>query len=461
VHTPDNLLSQIKPINPKPSLRQIAWHKMETYAFIHFTVTTFIDKEWGYGNESPEIFNPTAFDANQIVSTVKKSGLKGLIFTCKHHDGFCLWPSKYTEHSVKNSPWRDGKGDMVLEISKACRAQNIKFGIYLSPWDRHQANYGYTEYLEYYKNQLKELLENYGPIFEIWFDGANGGDGYYGGACETRKISDDYYDWDNILKIIREMQPNSCVFGDIGFDIRWVGNEDGIAGYPCWATVYHENKKNLEYTAEDAFKLRNNGYINGNLWQGAECDVSIRPGWFFHESENEQVKSAETLLDIYFQSVGHGASLLLNLPPDKHGLIHEKDIETLMNYKELYNNIFNYNLSRINHPKHYCLIENSCKHITELEPADNKLPIKFVQEFIEPVEFNIIRLCEDIAYGQRINKFSLCYWSDNQWFEFIHGSSIGNKVLIRTDNIKANKVCLNIKESKDFPVINDFSIFIK
>jgi len=220
-----------EPYGPTPSARQLRWHEMEFYGFIHFTINTFTGKEWGYGDESPSLFNPTDFDAEQIAGVAAAAGMKGLILTCKHHDGFCLWPSKYTEHSVKNSPWRDGRGDVVREISDACRAYKLRFGIYLSPWDRNHKDYGRFEYLTYFRNQLRELLTTYGPIFEIFFDGANGGDGYYGGARETRRIDrDTYYDWPTTWNLVRTLQPNACLFSDAGPDVRWVGNERGIAG---------------------------------------------------------------------------------------------------------------------------------------------------------------------------------------------------------------------------------------
>jgi len=230
------------PYAPLPAPRQLAWHELEFYGFLHFTVNTFTNREWGDGDESPTLFNPTDFDADQIVGAAKGGGMKGLILTCKHHDGFCLWPSRYTEHSVKNSPWRGGRGDVVKEISAACARQDVKFGVYLSPWDRNHKDYGRPEYLTYYRNQLRELLTEYGPIFEIFFDGANGGDGYYGGAYERREIDNKtYYDWSNTWRLVRELQPNTVLFSDAGPDIRWVGNERGNAGETCRATSIRDD----------------------------------------------------------------------------------------------------------------------------------------------------------------------------------------------------------------------------
>ena len=226
------------PYGPTPSDRQLEWHDIEFHGFLHFTVNTFTDVEWGYGDERPDIFNPTDFDADQIVETAHAAGMKGLVLTCKHHDGFCLWPSKFTDHSVTNSPWRNGRGDVVKEISEACSRRDLRFGVYLSPWDRNHAAYATPAYLTYYRDQLRELLGNYGPIYEVWFDGANGGDGYYGGAREKREIDRaTYYDWEKTWQIVRDLQPTACIFSDAGPDVRWVGNERGTARETCWATL--------------------------------------------------------------------------------------------------------------------------------------------------------------------------------------------------------------------------------
>ena len=226
------------PFGPLPTERHLRWHEMEYYGFIHFTVNTFTDKEWGYGDESPEIFNPTDLDPRQWAEVARKAGMKALIITAKHHDGFCLWPSKYTEHSVKNSPWKDGKGDVLAELAAACKANGLRMGVYLSPWDRNHADYGKPQYIEYYRNQLRELLTDYGDICEVWFDGANGGDGFYGGARETRRIDRrTYYDWPNTWKIVRELQPMAVMFSDGGPDVRWVGNESGAGSETNWATL--------------------------------------------------------------------------------------------------------------------------------------------------------------------------------------------------------------------------------
>ncbi|HEX7583954.1 MAG TPA: alpha-L-fucosidase, partial [Prolixibacteraceae bacterium] len=275
-----NVVPPPAPVLPVPTDRQLAWHEMEQYAFVHFTTNTFTDKEWGFGDESESVFNPTAMDVTQWTKTIKAAGLKGLVLTCKHHDGFCLWPSKYTEHSVKNSPYKNGKGNVVEEVEKACRAEGLKFGVYLSPWDRNRADYGSPSYVEYYRNQLKELFAAHSPVFEMWFDGANGGDGYYGGAKEKRKIDGKtYYDWPTTLKMVRDMEPNVIFFSDAGPDIRWCGNEEGHVSQTNWNTITPDT---LYAGKSDIQELLNTGEENGTSWIPAEVDVSIRPGWFYH-----------------------------------------------------------------------------------------------------------------------------------------------------------------------------------
>jgi len=260
-----------------PSARQLAWQKLEFYAFIHFNINTFTNKEWGYGDESPELFQPSALDCRQWAAVVKEAGLKGIILTAKHHDGFCLWPSAYTEHSVKNSPWKGGQGDVVRELAQACREYGLKMGLYLSPWDRNRADYGRPEYLTYYRRQLRELLSNYGPIFEVWFDGANGGTGYYGGAREERRIDRrTYYDWPTTFKLVRELQPEAVIFSDAGPDVRWVGNEKGIAGETNWSMI---NKDEFAPGVAD-LEILNHGLENGRDWVPAECDVSMGQSQF-------------------------------------------------------------------------------------------------------------------------------------------------------------------------------------
>jgi alpha-L-fucosidase len=422
--------------SPLPSPRQLKWHEMEFYGFLHFTVNTFTDREWGNGDEPESAFNPTDFDADQIARTATEAGMKGLILTCKHHDGFRLWPSKFTEHSIKNSPWKNGKGDVVKEISDACRRHGLKFGVYLSPWDRSNKDYARPEYIIYYRNQLRELLTNYGPIFEVWFDGANGGDGYYGGARGTRHIDNrTYYDWPNTIKIVRELQPDACIFSDAGPDIRWVGNESGSAGDPCWATVTaddwspgHANPGQL-----------NSGVRDGKSWMPAEADVSIRPGWFWHSSQNGNVRSPENLVKLYFQSVGHGSSLNLNMPPDRRGRINEEDVKSLQGFRKLMDKIFETDVAR------------SAKRTAD----GNEVTLTFEQ----PVTFNVVRLREDIRLGQRVDEFSLDAWTDGKWQEFYRATAIGSCRLALIQPVATDKVRLRVTKATNSPVISEIALF--
>ncbi len=449
-----------------PSVRQLDWHGMEFYGFLHFTVNTFTGKEWGYGDEQPSIFNPTDFSADQIVQSAMRGGMAGLILTCKHHDGFCLWPSRHTGHSVKNSPWRGGHGDVVREISDACRSRGLKFGVYLSPWDRNHPEYGRPAYIEYYRNQLVELLTNYGPIFEVWFDGANGGDGYYGGACEKREIDRrTYYDWDNTWQLVRELQPDACMFSDIGPDIRWVGNENGIAGDPCWSTL-NDNKF---APGEADPQILNSGHQNGFAWLPSECDVSIRPGWFYHPAEDALVRSPENLVDLYFQSVGRGASLLLNLPPDTRGRIQEADVEALAGFRNLLMKLIGSDRgpdSRISASNirgnsrtfdQYNLIDGN--PATYWATDDDVTSAEVILDFPKPISINAVRIREFLPLGQRVGTFAVETYSRGKWQECAGGMGIGNCRLLRFDARRTSRVRLRIEGSAACPALSELSLF--
>jgi len=450
---------------PLPTDRQLRWHEMEFYGFLHFTVNTFTDKEWGYGDEDPKVFNPTDFDADQIVSTAKAAGMKGLILTAKHHDGFCLWPSKYTEHSVKNSSWRNGKGDVVKEISQACKRHRIKFGVYLSPWDRNHKDYARPEYITYYRNQLRELLTNYGDIFTVWFDGANGGDGYYGGARETRKIDNrTFYDWPNTWKIVRELMPNAVMFSDAGPDFRWVGNESGFAGDPCWATLNSAGR----YPGGSSEGL-NSGERPGDSWIPAECDVSIRPGWFYHAKEDAKVKSSEQLLDIYYKSVGRGACLNLNLPPDRRGRIHENDVKSLLEFRRILDATFAKNLAKGARltasnirgksskfsPKNLLDSDRYSCWATD----DGQTTPELTLDLGKPVTFNVVSLREALPLGQRVDAFVLEAHGQGGWEEFTRGTSIGNRRLIRTKPVTTDQVRLRVLKGAVSPALSEFGLY--
>jgi alpha-L-fucosidase len=440
---------------------------MEFYGFLHFTVNTFTDKEWGYGDESESVFHPTAFDANQIVSTAKAAGMKGLILTAKHHDGFCLWPSQYTEHSVKNSPWKNGKGDVVREISQACRKHGLKFGVYLSPWDRNHKNYAGPEYITYYRNQLRELLTGYGDIFTVWFDGANGGDGYYGGARETRKIDNrTYYDWPNTHQVVRELMPNAVMFSDAGPDYRWVGNESGVAGDPCWATINLAGR----YPGGSSDGL-NSGERPGTHWIPAECDVSIRPGWFYHAKEDAQVKTPGKLLDIYYKSVGRGACLNLNLPPDRRGQIHENDIQALRGFRRILDATFAKNLAKSARfsasnvrggAKKYApgkLVDRD--RYSYWATDDGMTTPELVVDLGKTAAFNVVDLRECLPLGQRVEAFGLDQWKGGQWVEFARGTSIGNRRLVRVEAVSTDKVRLRITQAAVCPALSEFGLYLE
>jgi alpha-L-fucosidase len=458
-------IAPLIPYGPVPSLRQLGWHELEFYGFLHFTVNTFTDKEWGYGDEDEKVFNPTAFDADQIVSAAKEAGMKGLILTAKHHDGFCLWPSAYTEHSVKRSLWKDGKGDVVKEISEACHRHGLKFGVYLSPWDRNRKDYGQPEYITYYRNQLRELLTHYGDIFTVWFDGANGGDGFYGGAREKRQIDNKtYYDWPHTCQIVRQLMPGAVMFSDAGPDVRWVGNEDGLAGDPCWATI-----NNAGRYAGGSSKGLNSGERPGTDWIPAECDVSIRPGWFYHSSEDVRVKTPAKLLDIYYKSVGRGASLNLNVPPDRTGRLHEADVRSLREFHRILEATFANDLARearttasnirggaqAFHPKNLLDHQRNTYWATDDEAKTPELTL----DWGRPVKFNVVSLREYLPLGQRIEAFALDQWLNGQWVEFAKSTSIGNHRLIRGDFVTTDKVRLRITAAAACPALAEFGLY--
>ena len=456
----------VTPNSVVPTPLQIEYQKMETIGFIHFTVNTFTDKEWGYGDENPEIFNPSHLDAEQWAKVAKASGLKELIFTAKHHDGFCLWPSKYTEHSVKNSPYKDGKGDIVKEFVEACRKYDLKVGIYLSPWDRNHQDYGKPEYISYYRNQLKELLTQYGEINEIWFDGANGGDGYYGGANETRTIDrKTYYDWENTFKLVKELQPNILIFSDAGPDIHWIGNENGDAGETFWSTITRDS---LEIGTSKTSYL-NSGDLDGTNWIVGQCDVSIRPGWFYHQSQDSLVKSPQELVDLYYKSVGRNAVLLLNLPPDKRGLIHENDVKSLKGFKQILDSTFAHDLTKgakvsANNVR-YTNIKFEPKHVldssNETYWATDKsvFPAELTLNFPKELYFDRIVLQEPIQLGQRINKFQIEILGEDGWEQVFEGTTIGYKRIIRIKPVYTSKLRLKITEAKNVVAISGISLF--
>ena len=454
------------PVGPIPSERQLAWHELEYYGFIHFNMNTFTDMEWGTGGESPESFNPTALDARQWARVAKEAGMKGLIITAKHHDGFCLWPTETTEHSVKNSPWKDGQGDVIRDLAEACKEYGLKMGVYLSPWDRNHPEYAREEYVKVFQKQLEELLTGYGDIFEVWFDGANGGTGYYGGANENRKIDHrSYYQWDRVEELIREHQPEAVIFGDNGPDVRWVGNEHGFAGETNWSII----RKAEVYSGSGRHKELQFGHEDGTHWVPAEADVSIRPGWYYHKKEDHLVRTLPQLLEIYYRSVGRNASLLLNLPVDQRGLVHEKDVEQLMKLRNKLDEDFKTNLAtglQVKANSYWgdsseFAAENTVDGNTETYWAakEGETTAQLSLSFEEPTTFNRFLVQEYIPLGQRVKEFSLEAEVDGQWKEIASQTTIGYKRILRFDPVTATALRLNIKDAKAAPLISNIEVY--
>lgn len=461
------------PYGALPSSGQVLWSELEFYNFLHFTVNTFTDREWGNGDEDPSIFNPTEFDADAIMETLKAAGSKGVILTCKHHDGFCLWPTTTTDHSIKYSPYKNGTGDIVKEVSEAAHRQGLRFGVYLSPWDRNQATYGTPKYIQIYRQQMLELLTHYGPIFEIWHDGANGGKGFYGGANETRTIDKlHYYDWANTWKLERQLQPGAAIFSDVGPDVRWVGNEKGIAGETCWATYTPRSAKGDRPGSPGDVREADSttGTRNGELWMPAECDVSIRPGWFWHKSENEKVRTPEDLMNLYFESVGRGASFLLNVPPDRRGLIHETDTASLRSFGRIVGSTFAKNLAhrakanasntRGNDPAFgpANLLDGSPWTYWSTDDAV-KTPSVTI-DLPHPATFNLVRVREFIPLGQRVDSLAIDVWQNDNWTSFGRATSIGIGRLIRSEKpVTTSRLRLRVTRAAVCPALSEVGVF--
>ena len=432
--------------------------------FACLTVNTFTDKEWGYGDEEESVFNPTQLDCRQWAKVAKDAGMKGIIITAKHHDGFCLWPSDFTEHSVKNSIWKDGKGDVLRELRQACDEYGLKLGIYLSPWDRNSQVYGTPEYLTYFRNQLDELLTNYGDVFEVWFDGANGGDGYYGGARETRRIDNKtYYDWANTHKIVRELQPLAVMFSDAGPDIRWVGNERGLGSLTNWCLL---NKDEM-YPGGNFARILGEGHEDGNYWVPAEVDVSIRPGWFYHQSQDSLVRSPENLMEIYYSSIGRNCNLILSIPPDRRGLLHDNDVKALMDFKELLEKEFETDLA---FGKNVAVSASRGKGYKGKNVTDSDADTYWATDDLvetgdiiidlgSETEVNRIIIQEYIKLGQRVQEFSVSALVNGEWEFLIDGTTIGNKVIRKFPVTKTSKIKVTIIKSKACPLISDIELY--
>ena len=425
---------------PMPTRQQLSWHETEFYLFAHFGPNTFTNKEWGQGDEPESIFNPTELDCRQWVRVAKAAGAKGIIITAKHHDGFCLWPSKFSTHTVRESKWKDGKGDVLKELSQACREAGLKFGVYLSPWDRNHPDYGTEKYNSVFIGMMKEIFQNYGPIWEMWWDGANG---------EGPNGKKQVYDWKKFESTVKQFSPKTVVFSDIGPDIRWVGNENGIAGDPNWNFLDTDGFKRGE--GAPPTDTLNHGNYWGKKWIPAECNVSIRPGWFWHANEDDKVKTPQQLFNIYLKSVGRGANLLLNVPPDTRGLIGEKDEEALVGFKKLRDENFDENLLKTASiyyqfsPKNitFSSVDTSGVFGTNLQ--------NFIVELPEKTKINCIVLREAIHLGQSIRKFSIVFYKDDKIAGEIKGTSVGRKRILTfpTQNITSFRVYLEDARGED------------
>ena len=452
IHQP----SDIKPCGPVPTEDQLRWQDMEMYAFIHYSLNTYTDQEWGFGNEDPQLFNPSDLDCRQWARVCKQAGMRGIIFTAKHHCGFCLWPSAYTEYSVKNSPWKQGKGDVVRELADACREEGLKFAVYLSPWDRNHPEYGRPAYVTYFRNQLRELLTNYGDIFEVWFDGANGGDGWYGGANETRKIDrTTYYEWPETYRMIRQLQPHCLIWNDGSDrgDLRWVGTEAGNVGETNWSLLNHDG--------EVTWPMLHYGLEDGDCWCPGETNTSIRPGWFYHETENEHVKSLSKLMDTYYKSVGRNSTLLLNFPIAPNGRIHPTDSLRGIAFNKMIHEVFKTDLNPL---------ESWCSPLSSPEGG-------LILQFDKPTTFNRFVVEEDIRYGQRVKKFALEAEVDGQWVPLedelvtsrpsIQGgdgggslTTIGHRRIVCFPTVTATRLRFTVLDAKCDPIIKRTSVYL-
>lgn len=444
----------IPPMPVTPTPQQIAYQEQELIGFIHYTVNAFTDKEWGNGKEDPAIFNPGSLSADQWARVARQAGMKQLIITAKHHDGFCLWPSRYTAHSVKSSPWKNGQGDVVGDLAAACRRYGLRLGVYLSPWDQHEPSYGSNSYNSFYMNQLEELLTQYGDISEVWMDGARG-----------ENAKDMVYDFDAWRRLIYRLQPNALIFSDAGPDIRWIGNERGYAGETCWSTI---NNDGIVIGKADMAYL-NTGDPNGKRWLTGECDVSIRPGWFYHPHEDSLVKPPRQLVEIYYNSVGRNGVLLLNLPPDRRGLIHENDIRSLKAFRKIIDHTFRNNLAqhqtaeadhfRGQNPRFAAQHLTDADNQTYWAADDDKRQATLTISLNKPRKFNRMMLQEPIRFGQRVSAFHIDAEVDGNWVTIARGTTIGYKRLLRFDTIKSGKVRIVIDDALGPPALSNAGLF--
>ena len=441
--------------NALPTKQQLAWHETEYYLFVHFGPNTFTDKEWGEGTEHEEVFNPTQLDCRQWCRVAKAAGAKGIIITAKHHDGFCLWPSKFSTHTVRESKWKNGQGDVLKELSIACRESGLKFGVYISPWDRNHPDYGTDKYNDVFIGMMKEILQNYGPVWELWWDGANGE-----GPNGKKQI----YDWKRFESTVRQYSPRTVVFSDIGPDIRWVGNENGFAGTTNWNLLDTAGfKRGLGAPSTDTL---NQGNVNGKLWIPAECDVSIRPGWFYHSSEDAKVKTPQELFDLYLKSVGRGANLLLNVPPDRRGLINEKDSMALVSFKKLRDDAFDDNLLKQATAYYEFTDRDFANKPIQIRGFDSTASAyginlqRFNVQLDQPTTINCIVLREAIHLGQSIRKFNIVLYDGDKIIDQIPGTTVGRKRILIFSAKKITSFKVYLDDRKGYENISGVAAYL-
>ena len=445
-----------RPHLPIPTARQLAYQERELALFVHFGVNTYTNMEWGDGTEDPAIFNPKKFDARQWARVAKETGFKTIVLTAKHHDGFALWPSEYTDHSVEQSPWKDGRGDIVAELAQACREEGINMGLYLSPWDQHEPTYGNENaYNQYYIGQLRELMTRYGPLAEVWFDGAKG---------ENAKNME--YDFEAFWATVRQYQPGAVMFSDAGPDIRWIGNERGYAGETNWSTM---DRSKVGIGWHGIGDYLNTGEAGTAHWIPGECNTSIRPGWFWHP--DEAPKSLETLMDVYFGSVGRNCVLLLNIPPNPDGLFSEEDVARLYEFKAARGAIFNLDLARgktaasedVRGDDDTYAPANTLDHDphTYWATDDGATAASMEIDLGAPATFDLIRIEEPISMGQRVAAYRVEAYLDDAWKTVTRGTTVGYRKLDRIEAITAQHVRLVIEESLAAPLISEFGLHVR
>lgn len=444
------------PMSVVPTERQIEWFDTEYYGFIHFGPNTFTGNEWGHGDEDPNVFDPQELDTDQWARVMKEAGMKGVVLTAKHHDGFCLWPSKQSTHTVSQSKWRDGGGDIVKMLSESCKKYGLKFGIYLSPWDMNHPDFTTPKYNDAYIKTIEEVLTNYGEIFEFWYDGGDTG----------KNGKKQIYDWDRFDEKIRQLQPGIVINGCR--DLRWVGNEEGYAPETCWAMMDKDSLNEAESRKDGSvLTLYGRGVESGDIWAPAECDVSIRPGWFYRPGENSRVKSVEQLFDIYMGSVGRNATLILNVPPDRRGLIPETEARRLKQLREHIEECFRVNLalgtkvtatnSRSTEYSAAKAINNNCQSYWATEDSVTRATLTF--EWSTPQTINAIMLQEYISLGQRIQKFDIETLVSGEWKMVANGTTVGHKRILRFDDIETTRLRINITDSRAAITLSNIGIY--